>query len=907
MIDLYLFRIREIMEGPKKVRWDSLKTLQIEAKENLSHPVRRPVLGEISTAFTAVSNERKSNALELERLISSVDGSESSTMAQQLLDELDIFPKDLSKLSRFYAVNEQKKLDKIILGTKFSQLAIPDIDNANVRTIQVPPHMTETDLNPINDIFSIIFNFGDKKAEFRAQQYQYIYACFEGVSTRRDVVIEGPTGLGKTRALLASTIPYLLANPKARLVYATRTVTQVNNVMDEIKDVLAQNDLDITATLYIGSNRLRNKYAKCYDAIDDFEVINAKRAERDPPLPPIDDSFCNKNCSRFNSRHNPTFNLNNARLVTIDTLKETGDCPRGVMEKAAKEAKIVVIPHNQLYDSYLMDEYNLGGGILIVDEAHNFLEDAAKNPYLTIGERNADSRPDDRQSNLFYLEDMISHFLNAYDHKKPGHSINLEDLELREAVLYIQCLYHELFDHVRTQYNEKNKILHEDSPPGYFIEDICGLVDRLNEEFKANVKRLADYFTIAKNHAKEDGSLKNAIKEGTYSYSQFLDALVEIIKYPMEYVLVSCEGELKFYNLHPKKNVDCAIERFISRIFTSATLSPQKDVAYLLGLKDPITAKIDPVFPASNYEHFFVIGANSSSKEELREHADTFNASEHKVIEEMFDTAIGAASGRNIGIFCNSVPAVIETYEILKSMQIKHNFLLLPFIQGDRYAKNIEIFSGDYQKALEYLHMIKNTFTDDDVIEVFKALGDYDRTAIILGVQGGTLSEGMDYKAKQMEMVITLGLPYPASVAEIRMNKARQDYFFMQGKDRQTAEDLAFKQVAYRKVAQSIGRSHRSMTDRAVVILADERLLGIKNVQNDPPNRYEFISLYNAEKNLRLLQEPVQRLRNNLVIGGSNHDENRSIADYISTGLNVTRKDFIDFRQMGIKIKKFYR
>jgi DNA excision repair protein ERCC-2 len=203
--------------------------------------------------------------------------------------------------------------------------------------------------------------------------------------------------------------------------------------------------------------------------------------------------------------------------------------------------------------------------------------------------------------------------------------------------------------------------------------------------------------------------------------------------------------------------------------------------------------------------------------------------------------------------------------------------------------------------------MDNGTFTDDDVINVFKTLRDYDRTAVILGVQGGTLSEGVDYRAEQMEMVIILGLPYPASAAERRLNQIRQDYFFMQGMNRQAAEDLAYKQEAFRKVAQSIGRSHRSMTDRAVVILADERLLSIKKVQEDLPNRYEFLSPQNAKKNLELLQRPVQKLKKNLVIGGDDKNENRILADYISTGLGVTRKDFVNFKHMGEKIREFYK
>ena len=88
----------------------------------------------------------------------------------------------------------------------------------------------------VNDIFSKIFNFpsdSGKQTEFRLEQKQFIYTCYEGVSQKRDVVIEGPTGLGKTRAILASVLPALLQDDTTRFIYSTRTITQVINIMKD--------------------------------------------------------------------------------------------------------------------------------------------------------------------------------------------------------------------------------------------------------------------------------------------------------------------------------------------------------------------------------------------------------------------------------------------------------------------------------------------------------------------------------------------------------------------------------------------------------------------------------------------------------------------------------------------------
>ncbi len=920
MSQMYLSAIDDIMLGPEKDRWEPLKSLQGEVKKVLFGPEKRFVLEEISKAFNVVKEERQRNAHSLEKMIDNLVHDEDGDPyedVRQLLNDMDLYGSERKRLRRLFdkaeksrADLEHNKLEEIVLQMRFSELSIPDTARQDSTDHpHIPPPLTETDLEPVNNIFSIIFNFGDRNAEFRKEQYQYIYACHEGISTKRDVVIEGPTGLGKTRALLAATIPALLRDPELRLVYSTRTVTQVNNIMDEIRNILEQNDLDITATLHIGSGRLRERYAKCYDPVRDIDIINKERAQRDPPLGPINEHYCNFNCSKFRSRFEPSFSLHSERLVSIDTLTETSQCPRGVMEAATKEARIVVLPHNYMYDSYWMQKYGLDKGLVIIDEAHNFLEDAAKNPYLTIGQRKEDEDPGNRQSNSYYLADLSRQFIRdcRIADSKQGLSVEIGNLQLKEAALYVQCLYNELSEKVKAHHNEQTKISNGQGADSFLIEDICDIIEELSDDFMSNLRSLARYFANAKQMASESSRLREGVKKGAYSYSQLLDGMIEIIDNPMDYMLVSCEGEFQFYSLHPKKNVERATAGFDSRIFTSATLSPTNDIAYLLGLRDPITSELESVFPAENYEHFYIVGANSSSKEEMREKDETFTDNEHKVIEEMLETAIDSAWGRNIGIFGNSIPVVVETHKMLKAIQSEYDFCLLPFIQGKRYSDEIEVFKGDYEAALRYMNIKKDTYTDEDVIEVFKALGGIERTAIILGVQGGTLSEGVDYKEEQMEMVIALGLPYPASASEIKLNRTRQDYFFMQGRDRQTAEDLTFKQVAYRKVAQSAGRAHRSMTDRAVVILADERMLGVKNVQNDLPNRYEYISPNNARKNMRLLQEPLQVLRKNIVMCGGNPTENRSLADYISSGLGVTRRDFIDLETMRSRIKEFYQ
>ncbi|MBN2368592.1 hypothetical protein JXC34_06230, partial [Candidatus Woesearchaeota archaeon] len=313
---------------------------------------------------------------------------------------------------------------------------------------------------------------------------------------------------------------------------------------------------------------------------------------------------------------------------------------------------------------------------------------------------------------------------------------------------------------------------------------------------------------------------------------------------------------------------------------------------------------------------FVVVGVNSARKEEFADIDRTFFDSEHKVLEEMFECAIGAAKGKNIGVFCSSNAVVATVYDLLKDVQRKEDFVLLPFVGEGRKEKEMKEvarkFNAEFENALARQSRAGEeiNYSDHSVIELFKSFGERDETSIILGVMGGTLSEGVDYYGKQMEMVVTVGLPYPSSAAEMELNRYKENYFFMQKGNRQLGEDLAYKQDAFRKLAQSIGRAHRRMSDRGVIICADERLVAVKAVQSMGESRHEYLSIDNARKNMCLLQRPIRTFRRNIVFTNAancnSKAEHRSLKKYISSGI-AGEDDFISFEEMAEQINDFYR
>jgi DNA excision repair protein ERCC-2 len=72
------------------------------------------------------------------------------------------------------------------------------------------------------------------------EQYQYMRSIKQSLDAEGHALLEMPTGTGKTVCLLSLITSYQYANPSAgKLVYCTRTVPEMNSVMEELGTVLA--------------------------------------------------------------------------------------------------------------------------------------------------------------------------------------------------------------------------------------------------------------------------------------------------------------------------------------------------------------------------------------------------------------------------------------------------------------------------------------------------------------------------------------------------------------------------------------------------------------------------------------------------------------------------------------------
>jgi DNA excision repair protein ERCC-2 len=75
------------------------------------------------------------------------------------------------------------------------------------------------------------------------EQHQYMRALKQSLDAGGHCLLEMPTGTGKTVCLLSLITSYQFSNPSAgKLIYCTRTVPEMNSVMEELSTVLNYRD-----------------------------------------------------------------------------------------------------------------------------------------------------------------------------------------------------------------------------------------------------------------------------------------------------------------------------------------------------------------------------------------------------------------------------------------------------------------------------------------------------------------------------------------------------------------------------------------------------------------------------------------------------------------------------------------
>ncbi|MFH1916105.1 MAG: helicase C-terminal domain-containing protein [Nanoarchaeota archaeon] len=726
------------------------------------------------------------------------------------------------------------------------------------------------DLTDLLDTYPLFFRTNGKRtSEFRREQVKFMTLVYEGIQGGRPIIVEGPTGLGKTRAILAAAIPYLHTHPEARLLYTTRTVSQVSNVMEEIKGIFDEApNLALPASLLIGRKRIK-----------DSICMNCPKEETD------EDNHCEglhiagKDMAGIDELVEDfllgeKFGVLDEKLMK--TISEEKIHPSWFMEFQAQRSRIIVFPTAYLDDGNLRSRLSgYGSSILIIDEAHNYLEDLCRTHYFLLekGKTIPALIRNIEETDLFRHADLT-----------------YRDVHLSDVVGYFRHLEDEIFK--------------QDYPESFITGStlditITSLTDEVMDDL-TNAYTLLDTFMLCLDRVEHNNDLVRQLA----NLHRLTGRLLTLFENPYDFALIGRRENnmIQAYALHPKYVCHEHLAGFRSTIFSSATLSPTDEISLILDLPRAITAQLRSDFSNDNYCPFYVLGVNSSAKERDEEHVTYFSPKEELILEDILKTCIRAGRGRNIGLFTNSNECTQRIGDIMNTIKRSASGQDKPYIIS--YAKsNKEGFimpPDDYHELCERMRLPRD-HPDDELhkISLFKSLASENITVVLLGVSGGTLSEGVDYRDKMMEMIIQVGIPYPANGTELALSALRENYFYMVTGDQEKARDYAFRHSALRKCTQSLGRANRSKSDRSVLIFIDERIVGLKNRGDE----YELLNAINARNNRQILPPCFHRYDNNIVLPSEVSPEYLSL---MQSYLKGDRNHLITPEQMERRIIGFY-
>lgn len=316
--------------------------------------------------------------------------------------------------------------------------------------------------------------------------------------------------------------------------------------------------------------------------------------------------------------------------------------------------------------------------------------------------------------------------------------------------------------------------------------------------------------------SKEIGALKphkDEILDFYFQINQFLN-IYELVDESYEIYGEQVDEHsfmIKLYCIHPANNLTDCIEKGNATIFFSATMLPITYYKELLhDNKDDYAIYIPSPFPKENRGLF--IGTDVSSRYKVRG---------PRQYEKM---------ARYLNILTRSKPgnymAFFPSYKMLNDVY--------------ETAMELEMFAGT-EIICQKAHLSEQE--REMFLERFQ---DTDNPVIGFCILGGIFSEGIDLVGENLigAAVIGTGLPMVCNEREIQ-----QQYF---EKKEDKGFEYAYLYPGMNKVQQAAGRVIRTMEDKGVILLLDERFVSRQVVETFPAEwaDYDIVTLDTVEKKL---------------------------------------------------------
>lgn len=549
---------------------------------------------------------------------------------------------------------------------------------------------------------------------YRKGQRELAVNIYRTMKEKKDIYIEAPTGTGKTISTMFPALKALSMYPNAKLVYLTAK-NITKTVAEETLTILRNKGLKLKTLTLTAKDKI------CF----------------------LEERSCNGEDCIYARGHFDRVNdamldlLENHEALTQELIMEYGKkytvCPFELSLDLIQWSDLVIGDYNYFFDPKAMIkrlEFDDTPYIFLIDEAHN-LVDRARDMY---------------SATITTEELKLAKEELKYKNKKLVGIINKVIKAMKERVLE----------------GEEKQVIIDEGP-----DEILNLFRLLTVEGEAYLKE------------KKDNDKEEAFMNIYFNSLDFI-RIGELFSEDFVYYgeKIGKDYILKLFCLNPSPMIKSCIERNITTVFFSATLSPMGYFKKLLGGKeDSYSLRLPSPFPPENRK--LIIKTDVDTRYRYRE------GSYEKVVRYIHETL--KENEGNFLVFFPSFEYMENIYELYSAM----------------YSRE-EIFAQTSGMSEEERHIFLKRFEDED-----RAVG--------FAVLGGVFSEGIDLWGDKLKGAIVVGVGLPKVNFE---RKLIEEYFTNHG---EPGFHYAYTFPGMNKVIQAMGRVIRREEDTGTIVLMDKR------------------------------------------------------------------------------------
>jgi DNA excision repair protein ERCC-2 len=603
--------------------------------------------------------------------------------------------------------------------------------------------------------------------EFRKNQKAILNTIYDVVQKKSHLVLESKTGSGKTICGLAPTLQYALDN-EMRVLYLTRTNSQQRQVIFELRKIAHEKPvfgLGIQGRHSMCPLILQDTLLAAGSADELSRVCGRRKME---VLKSISEGKRPKACKYFarvcTGDMTPITQWAKRNLPTVEEFTkrciQAELCPYEVNKALVRDADLVSAPYIYFFNRFIRTRLFEWMGasphelILIVDEAHNLPDYAREIESMELGTTTLDlAKKEAREFGDLKTSD--------------GQVIT----ELMDVIL-------------RIIFSLKNEYLKKDAddafiPPGEFLTELMQAFSCTSRKLRVWASDLIVHGEIIRDVRLKDGKLPRSYIHSVGSFiSYWMEQQDENF---IKLIHNRKKPKLEIFCLEPAYATQVVLECHAS-LHMSGTLAPLQEYRDSIGLPaDSHMAAFPSPFPSENRIVLYVEDVTTRYEDLIRD---------ENVIPRIQDhlNRISLSFSKNTAFF-------------FPSFSLLNRFL----DDGLHLGNNKKVYVEE--QGMKQSQVM-------DLVEGFKSQGD---DGVLMSVVGGRLSEGMDYPAEQMEILVVVGIPYPKPSAKQRALEIFYDRKYKKG------WEYAVKAPTTRRLLQTLGRLIRHENDRGVAVILDKR------------------------------------------------------------------------------------